>query len=51
MAFLADGPSSLTMLAANLFRNDLTQYTLHGRVGQYLGASFIWFQKVNKGIR
>lgn len=49
MAFLADGPASLTMLAANLFRNDLTQYTLHGRVAQYLGASFIWFQKVNKG--
>lgn len=49
MAFLADGPSSLTMLAANLYRNDITQYALYSRVGQYLGASFIWFQKVNKG--
>ena len=49
MAFLADGPASLTMLAATLYRNDITQYTLHSRVGQYLGASFIWFQKVNKG--
>lgn len=49
MAFLADGPSSRTTLAANLFRNDITQYTLYGIIGQYLGASFIWFQKVNKG--
>lgn len=49
MAFLEDGPSSQTMLAANLFRNDITQYTLYGIIGQYLGASFIWFQKVNKG--
>ena len=49
MAFLANGPASLTMLAANLYRNDITQYTLYSRVGQYLGASFIWFQKVNKG--
>ena len=49
MAFLADGPASITMLAANLYRNDITQYTLYSRVGQYLGASFIWFQKVNKG--
>ena len=49
MAFLSDGPSALTMLAANLLRNDITQYTLYSRVSQYLGASFTWFQKVNKG--
>lgn len=49
IAFMQNGPSSLTMLAANLFRNDITQYTLYSRVAQYLGASFIWFQKVNKG--
>lgn len=49
MSFLANGPASLTMLAANLHRNDITQYVLYSRVGQYLGASFIWFQKVNKG--
>ena len=49
MAFLDTGPAGLTLLAANLYRNDITQYTLYERVSKYLGASYTWLQKVSKG--
>lgn len=43
------GPSSSTMIAVKLLRNDITQYTLYGRLQQYRSTSFLYFQKVSKG--